>query len=411
MDLEPFFLLSRQFLEVKNQRYVREVSWQTLFGHRLSLLLGSRGVGKTTLLIQYCRQWVDDNTLSRKVLYIPLDHLAVQEAALYEVAECFVAYGGELLVVDEVHRYRDWSKALKSIYDTFPKLKVIASGSSALEIYRGSHDLTRRTVVHTINGLSFREFLALKYHLHLSCYPLANILGQHEMLTQAIVKAIDKADLKVLSTFQEYLQNGYFPYFLEMPSASHYQMTLVQNLQTTLEADIPAIYPELTGIATHKMKQLLHYIAGSIPFTTNLEKLKQLAHIGDSRTLKQYLKYLEDAGLIRLLLRQSDKLKGLEAPKKMYLHNPNQYFALTKTEVNRGALRKLFFLSMVSPSHQVTAPKTGDFRVDDAYLFEIGGKSKSPAQLKNEEYTYVVADDCEHGFGQRIPLWLFGFLY
>ncbi len=407
MDLNEFYALSQHFLAIKYQEYHRKVLSQNLFQHPLSIILGQRGVGKTTLIIQYLRQQVE-RLDSPQILYVPADHFLLGQASLYEIAEKFEHWGGKWIAFDEIHQYPQWSKELKSIADTFPNLQVIASGSSALAIHQGTHDLSRRAIVHEVFGFSFREYLELKWGFTLPCLPLEDILQNAFSLSHLIGEQLATKQKKVLPEFHAYLQAGYYPYALEMADPRLYWMTLEQNIHTTLDSDLCAIFPALTGASIRKMKQLLSFIASNVPFVPNLQKLKQVLQIGDERTLKNYLNYLEDARLIRQLQAASSKFKQLEVPEKIYLDNPNLLYAISQPHPNTGTVRELFFLTMLSLSHQVTAPKQGDFLVDDQYLFEIGGKNKKV--LADAKAFYLACDDMEKPQGNKIPLWLFGFL-
>lgn len=408
MDLTEYYTLSRHYLTTQNQAYHRNTLPDTLFSHRLSVLVGQRGVGKTTLIVQHLLSMVQEDVLSPKILYVPADHFLIGGTALYEIAEHFQQLGGEIIAFDEIHKYANWSADLKSIYDTFPTLRIIASGSSALEIYKGSHDLTRRAIVHEIVGFSFREYLELTQDIRFEPYPLDRLLQQHESLSSEVLHRLEAQHQKVLVHFKQYLKTGYYPYARELKDQQLYWMTLEQNIHTTIDSDLSAIFPSLTGASIRKLKQLLSFIASAVPFVPNLQKLKQLLHIGDERTLKNYLKYLEDARLIRQLKAASSKLQQLEIPEKIYLDNPNQLYAISKERENIGTVRELFFLDMLSYQYEVSAPKQGDFLVDHSYLFEIGGKNKKSPSDKN---VFLACDDIEHGANMKIPLWLFGFLY
>lgn len=410
MVLDKLRALSLHFLAVKNTSYKRYFIRQTSFNHRLSVIIGQRGVGKTTTLIQALLDHVQGNSLDPRILYVQADHFQMGLTSLYAIAEQFQAYGGELMAIDEIHKYPDWSKELKSIYDTFPSLKILASGSSALEIHRGTHDLTRRAIVYHLSGLSFREYLELTHGFDLETYSLDQICLEHEKITRKISQVLDQKNIKILSTFQKYLTIGYFPYFHEMKDEALYMITLEQNLHTTIESDLAAIYPHLTAASLHKIKKLLSYIASSVPFTPNWQKIMAVLEIGDPRTLKSYFNHLEDAGLIRSLSKATEKFSQLESSDKVFFNNSNQLFAISSNpEV--GTVRETYFLSMVAHEHPVKLPLHGDFLVNDHYLFEVGGRNKSARQLKQEKEGYLACDGMEHGVGNKIPLWLFGFLY
>ncbi len=408
--LNDLYLLSRRFLEIHNQPYQRLIL-QDFMRSRLGVLIGQRGVGKTTFLIQKLLEAANNNPLSTEIMYVPMDHFLIGKGSLYDIAESFYQMGGKLIAFDEIHQYPHWSKELKSIFDTFPNLAIIASGSSALEIRKGTHDLSRRAVISLMPGYSFREYLELQHQLTLPSFPLADLLKNHVEITHAILKLIDPNQLKILLEFKKYLQFGYYPYYRQFNDPGMYFITLEQNLHYALDSDLPTIYPALTGHSIRKIKQLMSFIADSVPFTANLSKLKNLLDIGDERTLKTYLHYLSDCSLIRLCMKASPKLRKLESPEKIYLDNPNQMHALCPMNPNPGTLRELFFLSMLSYQHTVTIPMQGDFMIDNQWTFEIGGRKKDSLQIQDLNHAFLGCDDIEHGISNKIPLWLFGFLY
>ena len=409
--IEDIIQLSRRFLAGKNQPVERFFVSSKLLNHRCSILLGPRGVGKTTILLQYLLRHVAGNPLAPEILYLPCDHFLMEGHSLYEIAEQFHLLGGQLIAFDEIHKYAAWAKELKSIYDTFPHLNILASGNSALEIHKGSHDLSRRAIIRKILGLSFREFLALRHDIPLEAHSLNDIIHQHESISQDIIKKINQKNKKTLALFKDYLNVGFFPYFLEINDAEAYWLTLEQNVIVTIESDLIAVYPTLTGGTIKKLKQLLSFIAKSVPFTVNWSNIKNITGISDDRTLKAYIQYLEDAGLIRTISKYSKRLNKLDAPEKIYLHNTNQIKALSAGLDNKGNRRETFFLSMLEMNHTAALPAHGDFMVDEQYCFEIGGRKKSFDQIKHLENAYLVSDDIETGLKNRIPLWLFGFLY
>jgi len=409
--LEDLFSLSRANLEVKNRPIERQFMTQKLGKHRANIVLGPRGVGKTTVLIQHLLQAVQGDLKSTEILYIPCDHILMEEVSLYHAVDHFQKMGGRLVALDEIHKYAGWSKELKSLYDTFPDLSILASGSSALEVHKGSHDLSRRVIIHKMPGLSFREYLQLNCEIELPLFDLEMLLENHEKLSEEIRQKIPKAHGKILPLFSSYLQYGFFPYFLDVTDKSSYWLTLEQSIVSTIESDLVAVYPHLTGSTLKKLKQLLSFIAKSVPFIPSWKKIKSIIEIKDDRTLKTYFKYLEDAGLIRMVSKYSSALMKLQSPEKVYLHNPNQIHALSAGLGNKGNLRETFFLCMFDMGYNIGLPAAGDFMVDEKYCFEIGGHKKSFDQIKGLEHAYVVSDDIESGFGQRVPLWLFGFLH
>ncbi len=410
--IEKLFKHHRIILNVFNRPFKRYFLKKYALKSRFSIITGQRGVGKTTVMIQHISSFIQDDTLSKAALYVPVDHFMVVGHSLYEIAEEFVNYGGQLLCFDEIHKYPNWSRELKSIYDSFPDIKLLVSGSSALEIHKGSHDLSRRAVIYPMTGLSLREFIELKYHIELPIFDMESILADHEKFSLEIIRQLEAKRLKILPLFQEYLRHGYFPYFLEHPDEATYLRTLEQGLHTTIESDLLSIYPRLAGVSIKKLKMLLATIARSAPFTPDMKRLKQIVEVGDERTLKTYLSYLEDGKAITCLSKKNKSIKRLEKPEKIYLNNPNQALAICDREdVNTGNIREIFFTCMMQEEHIISIPPKGDFIVDDKNLFEIGGKGKTFKQIKDIPDSYLALDNIEHGINAKIPLWLFGFLY
>ncbi|MGA1870154.1 MAG: ATP-binding protein [bacterium] len=408
--LEELFNLSRHFLKNYNRAYIRYFLKKYNLHSRFSIITGQRGVGKSTALIQKLLVYAGNDILSKKILYIQADHFLIGKYSLYEISEEFYNKGGEIICFDEIHKYPDWSIELKSIYDTFMDLIILASGSSALEIYKGSHDLSRRAIIYKMQGMSFREFLELSLNKNFVSYSLKTILEEHEQIANKIIEKL--ANKKILSLFEDYLTYGYYPYYLEYKDKALFYIALEQNIHTTIEADLLSIYPSLTGISIKKIKKLLSFIAGCVPFIPDIKKLKEILEIGDERTLKTYLKYLEDAGIILQFAKSRQSLKGLGKPEKIYLNNTCQLFALKgTTKENIGTVREIFFVNMLYSEHNLSIPNKGDFLIDGELLFEIGGKKKSYSQIKDIQKSFLAIDDIESGFGNKIPLWLFGFLY
>ncbi len=403
--------LSQNFIKLKFEQYRRYFIETTSLKHRFSIILGERGIGKTTTLIQYLLDFANQDPLNETILYIQADHFLMGGKTLYEITERFYGLGGKAIAFDEIHKYPNWSIELKSIYDTFVDLKILASGSSALEIHKGSHDLTRRAIVYRMYGLSLREFIGLKYGIMLPTCSLEEIISGHTKLAFNVIHQLEGHKLKILKLFKEYLEYGYYPYFRTFESIDEFKIILEQNLHTTLESDLIAIYPHLTGNSIKKIKQLITYIARAVPFTPNWQTIKNMIDVGDDRTLKTYFSYLQDASIIQGLESSSDKLKRIETPEKIFLANTNQLFAYCSLHPNIGTVRETFFLSSLRPVYNITTAKKTDFYVEKKYHFEIGGKNKDTKQLGSDANSYLALDDIEHGVNRRIPLWLFGFLY
>ncbi|PIU94853.1 MAG: 3-dehydroquinate dehydratase [Armatimonadetes bacterium CG_4_10_14_3_um_filter_66_18] len=410
--LDNMFELSRRLVRVLDRPYRRYFIRTVALKARCSILVGQRGVGKTTTLVQHLVGGYPDHPSSRECLYLPVDHFAVAQAPLYEIAHDFAQQGGKLLCLDEIHKYPSWSRDLKSIHDTFPELQVVASGSSMLRIHEGTHDLSRRAIVYQMTGMSFREFLEIRLVLELPVLDLGQLVAEHETRAAAIVAQLGEKGVKVLSAFRDYLRFGFYPYFFEYEDPGLFRMTLEQNMRTTVESDLPAVQPNLNGNSVSKIRKLLAVVASSVPFTPDLVSLRKLLDIADDRTLKTYLRHLEEAGLLMAVTKSGRGLAALEKPDRIYLGDPNQIYAVQpEARVDLGNVRETFFCRMVSPAHTVRSPARGDFCVDEGFSFEVGGRSKGGGQIAGQESAFLALDDIETGVAKRIPLWLFGFLY
>jgi len=408
--MQDLFELSARMVIQKNRNFKRYLLSEKPFGAGLTILLGQRGVGKTTLLVQHLIDCFE-TPYSEKFLYVPMDHFIVGTRTMYDIAENFEKMGGKLICFDEIHKYRAWSKELKSIADSFPGLQVIASGSSILSIRRGSHDLSRRAVLRQLSPMSFREWLTVRGFGDYPAVSLPDLVSDHRALAGRIVQQLRETGTTVLAEFGRYLKTGYYPYAFEHEDAlADFLLTLEQSVHATIETDLPALFPSLTGASIQKIKQLLAIISGLVPFKPDMAGLKRSLQIGDERTLKTYLKHLEDAGIVRSVHRPGKTLNNLDKPEKLYLDNPNLMLALTgESGVDAGNMRETFLLGCFR-SDNVHAPACGDFQVG-RYIFEVGGKNKSFKQIANQSDSYLALDQLEIGMGNKIPLWLFGFLY
>ncbi len=412
--LEELFIKSRDFVSINNLEYKRYFIKTTKFEHRLSIIIGSRGIGKTTTVAQY----INNNYKGSEALYVNLDDIEnTSKFSMTEIAEEFVLNGGKLLCFDEIHKYSSWSAELKNIYDRFDKLKVIATGSSALQINRGTHDLSRRAIIYHMVGMSFREYLELHHGYKFDNYTLEETLSNHIEIATSIKNAVDQNNQKIIPLFKDYLRHGYYPYFLSMPNEILFFQTLQQNINVSIESDLLNIYPKLNGNSIKKIKMLLSVIIKSVPFEPKISSLKKAADIKDDRTLKDYLSKLDDAGLITLLMKNSLSMKAFDKPEKIFLANPNLMY--TK-KPNLGNLRETFFVNQLDNYYKnrqsldddgIFASKQGDFYCEEKYTIEVGGKNKGFEQIKNISNSYVASDDLEVGIGNKIALWVFGFLY
>ena len=412
--IEELFIKSRDFININNLEYKRYFIRNNQLEHRLSIIIGSRGIGKTTTVAQY----IKDNYKENEALYVNLDDIEnTSKFTMTQIAEEFVLNGGKLLCFDEIHKYTNWSAELKNIYDRFNKLKIIATGSSALLINKGSHDLSRRAIVYNMVGMSFREYLELHYGYQFNPFSLENILSNHIDISTSIKNDIEQNNQKIIPLFKDYLKHGYYPYFLSMPNEVMFLQTLQQNINVSIESDLLSIYPKLNGNSIKKIKMLLSVIIKSVPFEPKISELKKATDIKDDRTLKDYLSKLDDAGLIKLLMQNSLSMKAFDKPEKIFLANPNLMY--TK-EPNIGNLRETFFVNQLDNYYKnkqslndqgIFSIKQGDFYCEDKYTFEVGGKNKGFNQIKDIANSYIASDDLEIGIGNKIALWLFGFLY
>ena len=365
---------------------------------RLICIKGSRGVGKTTLLLQFVRTRLHN----KQYVYISLDNLYFAENRLFDFADDFSKHGGKYLLIDEVHHYPNWSVELKNIYDSIPDLKIIYTGSSLLHLTGGRADLSRRSIVHTLPGLSLREFIGFSDKIKFPVYELDYILKNHVEISKSILRRI-----KPIKKYTEYNDIGYFPFFLE--GKEYYRSKVREVINQVLESDLPYA-TKISYDKIHKLKQLLFIISESAPFKPNIEKLSERTGISKN-TLKDYLHHMNDALLIKLLHKESKGISRLTKPEKIYLYHPNLMMAITGSSVNTGNLRETFFFNQISYKHQVNYTDNGDFMVDNRYVFEIGGKNKTGKQIKNMTNSFLALDNIEIGNRKEIPLWLFGFLY
>ncbi|MFP4091748.1 MAG: ATP-binding protein [Cyclobacteriaceae bacterium] len=396
--MEKLILRSRSLLNIVNTDYIRNPGNQIKWDWRLTGILGARGAGKTTLFLQQLKTRFD----SSKSVYITLDDIYFTENSLIDFIESFRSQGGQYFFIDEVHKYPGWARELKNAYDYFPDIYLFFTGSSAIEISRQEVDLSRRAMMYELPGLSFREYLKLKEGLDYPILNLKEVLSRHTEIAADI-----SAQLKPLLHFRKYLESGYYPFFLE--DEAYYLPRLEKTVRLTIDVDLNFIEGYDPRNA-RKIYQLLYILATNVPFKPNIKKLSE--KIGISRqTLIQYLHYLEKTRLIGSLIQTGKSISILQKPDKIYLNNTNLAYALSPSYVNEGTLRETFFLNQLSTAHTLSLPSAGDFLIDETFTFEIGGKRKTNEQIRHLPDAYVAADEIEIGFQQKIPLWLFGFLY
>ena len=404
--------LSQSFLKETSPKFRRYFFRDFTDDARMFFIIGPRGVGKTTSILQYLMEHSQNNSLSEKILYVPADHILVEKMGLYEIAQNFTQDGGEIIAIDEIHKYSNWSKELKSIFDTFKKLKVVISGSSSLEISKGSFDLSRRALIFNMKHMSFREFIEFEHGISISHLSLEEMTENHQEISLQYLKKIEQEGHKILPLFRKYLKTGLFPFYKEYKTTESYYLALNQMINSSIENDIISVHPKLSGTSLRRIKKLLAFITESCPFTADLKKIKTALSISDERTLKQYLHFLDKLQIIITVEKAGGKFAGLQRPKKIYLNNTNFMHALVSTEnINKGTIRETYVANLLNGMHDLKIPLAGDFLVDDKYIFEVGGKSKNEHQIKNSKNAYILSDDIEYGVKAKIPLWLIGFLY
>ena len=376
--------------------FMQEVNWNA----RLIGIKGARGVGKTTLLLQYLKiNFTDNRALT---LYVSLDSFAFRGKTLLGLADEFVRNGGKHLFLDEVHKYPNWAQELKNIYDDYSELQIVFTGSSLLEILNSRADLSRRVVIYHMQGLSFREFIMLETGIYFTPITLESILKDHLLLAGLI-----NAKIKVFPHFEKYLKQGYYPFYRE--ELDLYEQRVEEVINMMLEIELPLLRGMDIGLVP-KIKQLLVIISESVPFVPNIVNLSQKIEIHRT-TLMSYLFYLQELGLTYHLLKEARGSVRLQKPAKIYLENTNLMYVLSSFSANRGNVRETFFANQVGYKHKISFHEKTDFLVDNTYAFEIGGKDKSKKQITGIENAYIVSDEIEYGYQNKIPIWLFGFLY
>lgn len=373
-----------------------EIRWQ----NRLIAIVGSRGTGKTTLLLQHIK--LNYTNPGQEVLYASLDNLWFSTHTLTYMAEEFTKQGGKVLYLDEVHNYTGWSREIKNIYDSYPELKIVFTGSSLLEVYKGEADLSRRVIMYHLYGLSFREFIEYEYGEKFTTFSFEHILSNHTALSQTI-----NSRIKPLVAFGEYLRYGYFPYYKE--DKEMYPLRLLSTLNTIIEQDLPAI-ERIDYYSVVKIKRLFAVLASLVPYTPNVSQLSN--DIGITRiSLMNYLYYLSKAEAVLLLTKVTTGIKQLTKPDKVYIGNPNYAYALAGADTNIGSVRESFFMNQVRVRSDIQFGNEVDFLVLEKYRIEIGGKNKTKKQISGLDNAFTAVDNIEFGYGNQIPLWLFGFTY
>ena len=376
------------------RRYLdKDINWD----HRMLGIKGPRGAGKTTLILQHLKYDLNQS----EALYVTADHTWFYSNSLIDIANEWTKLGGKYLFIDEVHKYPQWSRELKNIYDGFPSLKVVFTASSALEIYRGESDLSRRVISYALSGLSFREYLKFMENSEFKVLSISEILKNHTDIANSINEKI-----KPLAMFKKYLEYGYLPIITE--GYNTYKMKLNGIINTIVDTDLAYITGYNSGTSI-KLKKLLGVIAQSAPFKPNIASIAGKLDLSRD-SVYQYIYRLRDAGLLNTLSFEGKGVSTLQKPEKLYLENTNLSYVLQQLP-DTGNLRETFVLNqLLNSGNKVFATKAGDFQTDELTI-EVGGKNKSEQQVKHLSKYMVAADNIESGYGNKIPVWLLGFLY
>ncbi len=409
MQLDELREYQAKLFEKNNFSYKRYFHKSINLDKKLVGIVGARGVGKTTFLLQYLKEL--DIAFSKK-LYISADILTIP--SLFEVANSFSKEEGKVLVIDEIHKYKNFEIELKKIYDLLD-IRVIFSGSSAIGIDNSKADLSRRSILYDVYGLSFREFIEMEKNISLPSFSLEDILSNHVDIAYELLQ---KFNLTLL--FKEYIKNGYYPFYFE--DREDYLIRLNETINTVLEVDIPSIFP-IDYSSIQNLKKLIRLICESHPYTPNIKELLVKMDMKDNyKGFYRFLDYLNRAKILNILKSSYKGDSIFTKPDKIYLNNTNLHYAYCdKSSI--GTVREVFIATMLSQKHIVNIPKKGDFLIDNKYTFvltslrdstsfhEVGGKSKKYNQIKDIPDSFVISDDIEIGSKNKIPMWLFGFLY
>lgn len=388
--LKNVFLKEIELVSTKYVRYLHDkIEWKS----RLIAILGARGVGKSTLVLQHIKLYEDINT----TLYVSADNIYFSAHTLLDLANEFYNLGGKALYIDEIHKYNNWSQEIKNIYDSFPDLRIVYTGSSILELEKGGADLSRRKLEYRLPGLSFREYLMISRDINVKTHSL------QEILTHKV--EFPYSDHKPLALFKEYMKEGYYPFFNDYG----YYMRLSSIVNQILENDIKD-FAEMTVSTARALKKLMYIIAQSVPFKPNYSKISNDIDV-NRKLASDLMIYLEKAQLITILRDNSFGISSLGKVEKIYLNNTNLSYALVGEMTDIGNARETVFLSLLNPIYDITSSPHSDFIVDKKYTFELGGKNKKQKQIKDIKDSYLVKDDIEYGSDNIVPLWTFGLLY
>ena len=391
MSMEKLYELFYRKLKNTPVEFLRYKYNQIKWESRAFGLVGPRGVGKSTMLLQYIKQNLD----TKDTLYVSADNLYFAEHKLVDLADRFVKMGGKHLFIDEIHKYEGWSRELKQIYDSYDDLQLVISGSSILDIYKGMADLSRRMPIYEMQGLSFREYLRLFHGIDIPVYSMEDILTH-----KAVINGIEHP----LPLFHDYLKRGYYPFGRD----AEFEIELMQVINQTMEIDIPMHIKANVSVG-RKLKSLIMVVSKSVPFKPVMQKLADVTGISRN-DIPDYLIYMERAGMISQLRNATGGLRGLGKVEKLYLDNTNLIYALAPEHADIGNVRETFFMNQTRVCNDVRSSDISDFEIDNK-VFEIGGRKKGQKQIENASDGYIVKDDIESGYANVIPLWAFGLNY
>ena len=397
--MQKIYLTYSRLLSSVDNSYHRYLYDKINWDNRLIAIKGPKGVGKTTLVLQHIKDTFKDVT---KALYVSMDNIWFKSHTVSELVEYHYSHGGTHIFIDEVHKYNDWAQEIKNVYDSYPDFHIVVTGSSLLRLEDAmEHDLSRRCRMYDLQGLSFREFVRLETGKEFNVYNIEQVVKSHFEIATEITSKV-----KILPLFEKYVRNGYYPFYRE--EGDGYWDRLQFVVRTIVENDIPSV-DKIEFESLYKAERFLSILSEMVPFTLNIASLTSTLGLSRNSLLKIF-DLLDRAKLIRLMYTCKVGMKQLAKPEKILFDNSNLLFALT-SNVDSGTVRECFFCNQVGQLYNTVIPKTGDCLVNDKYLFEIGGKKKSFKQVKEIPDSYVVVDDIEVGMGNRIPLWLFGFMY
>ena len=399
--MDTLFEKQEAMLRATSMEIVRSFMDSINWNAPMLCIRGPRGVGKSTLLRQYIKQHF--NSGSEEVLYCSLDWVYFSQHSILEVAANFYKRGGKLLVIDEVHKYEGWSREVKETAETYPTLQLMLSGSSLLKLLDGDADLSRRCRGYDMPGLSFREYLQFYKGITLPVYSLEELVAAPKEIAAEVNNVC-----RPLQHFHEYLRYGYYPFYLTNPI--DYYALIEQTTNYVIDVELPQ-QRKVNPANCRKIKALLNVLAQQVPYDVDISKLSSASSL-QRNTVLEYLNHLDNAKLINLLFSDNVSVKKMQKPDKIYLENPNLLYALATTPVNIGTARECFTVNQLSHNHTVEYGKAqGDFRVDGKWTFEVGGNGKSFRQIADIPNSFILADDIEMPRGNKLPLWMIGFLY